>query len=281
MFCLRCKAALPRRFLRQFYRNIYSKYRAVQPALFLHSLRTTRWGIIRSWQHSGGIDCSYSPFDQRRENVTTELPRALPGSDHQQNNAYLCVHHVRRFYMFPQGCVVIFLSNFLALLIKVDAGEKSNRDAFGVLLVTINVMLVLAVLVTSWFATQQSVDDSREDETSFAIAKTMLTAEQFAANSARLTRSGRITNPGAAASPRPYISRSDRGEVWRGSSTLRAIHRSTAAVATGEDARQGLAGDEGVNAANLERLQEQNDVREGSVTDRTLDGWQSFSSVLV
>ena len=90
-----------------------------------------------------------------------------------------------------QGCVIIFLSNFLALLIKVDAGEANDRDVFGAVMVAVNVLLVLAVLVTSWFATQQSVDDSRNGEQSpLAIAKTMPTAEQDAAIGARLTRNG-------------------------------------------------------------------------------------------
>ena len=73
-----------------------------------------------------------------------------------------------------------------------DAGEEGNRAAFGVLLIAVNVMLVLAVLVTSWFATQQTVDDSREEENAFATAKTMLTAEQFAAKRARLARIGSV-----------------------------------------------------------------------------------------
>ncbi|CAN0460100.1 unnamed protein product, partial [Laminaria digitata] len=72
--------------------------------------------------------------------------------------------------------------------IKVDAAGEDNRAVFGALLVFVNVLLVLAVLVTSWFATQQSVDDSREEENTFTLAKTMLTAEQYAATSARLTR---------------------------------------------------------------------------------------------
>lgn len=177
--------------------------------------------------------------------------------------------------------MVIFLSNFLALLIKVDAGEKGNRAAFGVLLVVINVMLVLAVLLTSWFATQQSVDDSREDETSFAIAKTMLTAEQFAANNARLTRNERIAKPSSAASVRPHVLRSDRGEVWRGSAPSRAMHGSTATVATSEEAMEELARGGGVNAANLERLQNQNEVRDDLVTSRYLNGSQSSSPVLL
>lgn len=57
--------------------------------------------------------------------------------------------------------MIIFLSNFLALLIKMDAAGEENRSALGALLVAVNVLLVLAVLFTSWFTTQQTVDDSR------------------------------------------------------------------------------------------------------------------------
>ena len=89
--------------------------------------------------------------------------------------------------------MTIFLSNFLALLIKVDAGEEDNRAAFAVLMVLVNVMLVVAVIVTSWFAVQQTVNESREEDNSLAVAKTVLTAEQYAAQSARLTRQGRIS----------------------------------------------------------------------------------------
>lgn len=59
--------------------------------------------------------------------------------------------------------MVIFLSNFLALLIKMDAAGEGNRSALGGVLVAINVLLVVAVLVTSRFAVQQSVDDFREE----------------------------------------------------------------------------------------------------------------------
>ncbi|CAM9638404.1 unnamed protein product, partial [Laminaria digitata] len=99
-------------------------------------------------------------------------------------------------WLYRLGCVIIFLSNFLALLIQVDAGDADNRAVFGALLVFVNVLLVLAVLVTSWFATQQSVDDSREEQNSLTLAKTMLTAERYAANSARLNRErGRVATP--------------------------------------------------------------------------------------
>ena len=84
--------------------------------------------------------------------------------------------------------MVIFLSNFLALLIKVDAAGEENRAALGGILIAMNVLLILAVLATSWFATQQSVDDHREEESSLALAKTMLTFEQRTGDTARLAR---------------------------------------------------------------------------------------------
>ncbi|CAM9812841.1 unnamed protein product, partial [Ascophyllum nodosum] len=62
-------------------------------------------------------------------------------------------------WLYRLGCVVIFLSNFLALLIKVDAAGEGNGETLGALLVTVNVMLVVAVILTSWFSTQQQVDE--------------------------------------------------------------------------------------------------------------------------
>ncbi|CAN0553939.1 unnamed protein product, partial [Ectocarpus sp. 12 AP-2014] len=61
-------------------------------------------------------------------------------------------------------CVTIFLSNFLALLMKVDAAGESNRSILGGILIAVNVLLVVAVLASTWFATQQTVDDNREGE---------------------------------------------------------------------------------------------------------------------
>eukprot|EP00903_Cladosiphon_okamuranus_P020452 g18772.t1 len=91
-------------------------------------------------------------------------------------------------WLYRLGCVVIFLSNFLALLIKVDATKDENRDALGGILIAMNVLLILAVLATSWFTTQQSVDDSREEDESVTLAKTMLTMEHRTANTTRLAR---------------------------------------------------------------------------------------------
>lgn len=103
----------------------------------------------------------------------------------------------------PQGSVIIFLSNFLALLIEVDAGEKRNRALFAGFMVAVNVLLVLAVIMTSWFAVQQSVNESRAKDNTLTIAKAMLTVEQYAAESARLTRRGRAQLSSAFFSTRP------------------------------------------------------------------------------
>ncbi|CAM9909015.1 unnamed protein product [Ectocarpus sp. 4 AP-2014] len=94
-------------------------------------------------------------------------------------------------WLYRLGCVIIFLSNFLALLIKADTAGEGNHSVLGGIMVAINIFLILAVLFSTWFATQQSVDDSRDDENPVALAKTMLTFEQVAAKSARLAREGR------------------------------------------------------------------------------------------
>lgn len=85
--------------------------------------------------------------------------------------------------------MIIFLTNFLALLIKVDSAGEGSRDVFAGILVAINVLLIVAVLLASWFSTQQSVDDHREGETAFNVAGNMLTFEQLAAKSAHRQRS--------------------------------------------------------------------------------------------
>ncbi|CAM9376759.1 unnamed protein product, partial [Laminaria digitata] len=91
-------------------------------------------------------------------------------------------------WLYRLGCVVIFLSNFLALLIEVDAAGEDNRSALGGLLVAINVLLAITVFVASCFTARQSVDDSPDEENSFNLAKVMLTAEQDATEIIRLAR---------------------------------------------------------------------------------------------
>lgn len=55
------------------------------------------------------------------------------------------------------------MTNFLALLIRVDIGADSSRAAFGVLLVVVNVLLALAVIGSSWFTGQQAVNASAQE----------------------------------------------------------------------------------------------------------------------
>lgn len=84
---------------------------------------------------------------------------------------------------------MIFLSNFLALLVKVDAAGEGRRETLGGIMVALNVFLVIAVIFTSWMATQQSVEDFRENEDTLAMTTTMLTAERATANYQRTARS--------------------------------------------------------------------------------------------
>ena len=71
---------------------------------------------------------------------------------------------------------------------------------FAGILVAINVLLILTVLASSWFSTQQSVDDHRDGETAYNVAGKMLTFEQIAAESADRARTP--TQPPAMASSR-------------------------------------------------------------------------------
>eukprot|EP00903_Cladosiphon_okamuranus_P012164 g11411.t1 len=91
-------------------------------------------------------------------------------------------------WLYRLGCVVIFLSNFVALLIKVDAAGDENGEVLGAIMIAVNVLLIVAVLSASWFATQQMVDDQRDGESAFAVARTMLTHEQQVADSMRIER---------------------------------------------------------------------------------------------
>lgn len=71
-------------------------------------------------------------------------------------------HHPHCFNR-GQGCVVIFMSYFLALLIKMGAAGEANRSALGGFLVVVNVFLVLAVLSAAWVATRRMGDNSHEE----------------------------------------------------------------------------------------------------------------------
>lgn len=49
----------------------------------------------------------------------------------------------------PQGCLVIFLSCFLALLVRMDVAGDTCLSALGAMLVALNVVLVLMVVFAS------------------------------------------------------------------------------------------------------------------------------------
>lgn len=89
-----------------------------------------------------------------------------------------------------QGCVVIFMSNFLALLIRVEAAGEEKTETMGIVLVIVNIALVVAVACTTWFATQQSIDDAGEEDSVATMAKTMLEAERHGTGTPGLLREG-------------------------------------------------------------------------------------------
>ncbi|CAM9675597.1 unnamed protein product, partial [Laminaria digitata] len=67
-------------------------------------------------------------------------------------------------WMYRTGCIVIFFSNFLALMAKADiSGEKTqSQELYGILLIGIHVAMVIAIIVQAYFAVQ-ATGDSRND----------------------------------------------------------------------------------------------------------------------
>ena len=90
--------------------------------------------------------------------------------------------------------MVIFLSDFLALLIKVDAAGEGNGKTLGALLVTVNVMLVIAVIMTSWFSTQQQADEAKDDENTYNMAMQMVSTDYLSGEHAS-TRDSCVRQP--------------------------------------------------------------------------------------
>ncbi|CAN0013701.1 unnamed protein product [Ectocarpus sp. 6 AP-2014] len=85
-------------------------------------------------------------------------------------------------WLYRLGCLCIFLSNFLALLIKVDSGVDGNHDVFGAIMIGINMFLIMAVLLASWLSMQQTMDEY------VAAAGTLLAFEQLSVHSASRSR---------------------------------------------------------------------------------------------
>ena len=94
--------------------------------------------------------------------------------------------------------MVIFLSNFLALLIKVDTAGEENGENLGALLVTVNVMLAGAVILTSWFSIQQQADEAKDDETTYNMIMEMVSTDRLSAEHARLAREAVVNLPHTA-----------------------------------------------------------------------------------
>ncbi|CBJ30764.1 Polymorphic membrane protein [Ectocarpus siliculosus] len=98
-------------------------------------------------------------------------------------------------WLYRLGCMCIFLSNFLALLIKVDSAGDSNRDVFGWIMIVINLLLIMAVLLASWFSMQQTMDE-------YAVAAgTLLAFEQLSVHSVQFSRT--LQAPASGRPPRP------------------------------------------------------------------------------
>lgn len=98
----------------------------------------------------------------------------LETSDQRPLNVYFTpsyAHRMDYFSIRPQGCVVIFLSYFVALLIKIDVAQDTHLEALGMFLVAVNLLLVLAVLWTSWFAIRQIASDSDNKENTSSSAE--------------------------------------------------------------------------------------------------------------
>ncbi|CAM9662612.1 unnamed protein product, partial [Choristocarpus tenellus] len=60
-------------------------------------------------------------------------------------------------WLYRLGCVIIFFSNFLGLLIKVNVSEEDNisQKIFGVLLIIVNIGLLFAIWGTTYYGAQQ------------------------------------------------------------------------------------------------------------------------------
>lgn len=73
--------------------------------------------------------------------------------------------------------MVIFLSNYLSLLIKVRATEERQLDLLGALLVFLNVALFVAVAFSVWLTTSQSMADPGGDMVAFEVTRNMVGLE--------------------------------------------------------------------------------------------------------
>ncbi|CAN0338896.1 unnamed protein product [Ascophyllum nodosum] len=143
-------------------------------------------------------------------------------------------------WLYRLGCVVIFLSNFLALLIKVDQAGEGNGETLGALLVAVNVMLVVAVILTSWFSTQQQVDETKDDENAYNMAMEMVSIDRLSAEHARLARETFVNPLHAAGAARRGGRRISAASVGPGTSLrISPVERSRKGNAEGKEEELG------------------------------------------
>lgn len=142
--------------------------------------------------------------------------------------------------------MVIFLSNFLALLIKADAGGQGGRSLLGGVMVAINILLIVAVLSASYLAAQQTVEDHLDGgNVEATVVGAMRTLEQRAAAKSRFT-SKRMT--ASTSSVRSRVDSNDgvdgfnRGEGLSARVWPRALHEEGRASGTSGAATSDPAG---------------------------------------
>lgn len=65
--------------------------------------------------------------------------------------------------MFSQGCLVIFFTNFLALMVKAEVAESDSNGStlYAVALVIVNVLLFLSVFWNIWASTEAMFSDTQ------------------------------------------------------------------------------------------------------------------------
>lgn len=56
----------------------------------------------------------------------------------------------------PQGCIVVFFSNFLALMAKADVSDEKaqSQETFGLLLIAVHASMVIAVIAQAYISMQ-------------------------------------------------------------------------------------------------------------------------------
>eukprot|EP00752_Nemacystus_decipiens_P008583 g7664.t1 len=67
-------------------------------------------------------------------------------------------------WMYRMGCIVVFFSNFLALMAKADVSDEKaqSQETFGLLLIAVHASMVIAVIAQA-YVSMQATSESRDD----------------------------------------------------------------------------------------------------------------------